>query len=255
MKKIIYSILIYLLINVLVVIPAYAQEENELNLRLNRDFGYGGMGNDIQGLFSMEIQNPPANLQRVEFFIDGSLLAEDVEPPFKIQFSTDSYPLGEHVLAATGYTSDNQTLHSQTLTMDFVSAEQGWQGALKILGPILGIVFGVMLISFVTPYIFGRKQASIPPGTPRNYGIKGGAICPKCSRPFALRYLSINMGPFHKIDRCPHCGKWAMMRRRSIDELRAAEAAEIGSSQGFRPEISDAEKLRKEIEDSRYQDS
>ena len=122
MRKSAFAIIISLVLSMLIYLSAHAQDEDGLNLRLNRDFGYGGMGNDIQGLFSLEIRNPPANLKRVEFTIDGGLLAEDGEPPFKIQFSTDSYPIGEHDLAAIGYTSDNQILHSQTYTMDFVRA-------------------------------------------------------------------------------------------------------------------------------------
>ena len=255
MKKLFPSLVISLLLSMLIFTPGLCQESDEIDLRLNRDFGYGGMGNDIQGVFSLEVRNPPADLIRVEFTIDGELLGEDSEPKFRIQFSTDSYPLGEHVLAAVGYTSDGRTLHSQDFTMDFVSAEAGWQAAMKMIGPILGILFGVLVLAFVTPYIFGRKQASLPPGTPRNYGIKGGAICPKCSRPFVIRFFSLNMGPMHKLDRCPFCGKWSFVRRRSIDELRAAEAAEIADAQGYIPETSEQEKLRKEIDDSRYIDS
>jgi len=255
MKKSISSIILALVLSLLISIPVNGQDDNELNLRLNRDFGYGGMGNDIQGLFSMEIRNPPADLLRVEFHIDGQLIFEDTEPPFKVQFNTDSYSLGTHELAATGYTSGGQELHSQSYTMDFVSADQGWQAALKMIGPILAIVFGVLVLAFVTPYIFRHKQANLPPGAPRNYGVKGGAICPKCSRPFALRFLSLNMGPLHKLDRCPYCGRWSLLRRRSMDELRAAEAAEIGSAAHFTSQTSAEDKLRKELEDSRYQDS
>jgi hypothetical protein len=255
MNNRIYPILLSLLLALLIISPARGQDEDELILRLNRDFGYGGMGNDIQGFFSMEIRNPPVDLARVEFTIDGQLLAEDTEAPFKIQFSTDSYALGEHILSAVGYTANGDALHSNDFSMKFVSAEAGWQAALKIIGPILALLLGVILLTFITPYLFGRKQGSIPPGAPRNYGIKGGAICPRCSRPFALRVLSLNLGPFHKLDRCPHCGKWAIQRRRSLDELRAAEAAEIDSGGEYIPEVSAADKLRKDLEDSRYQDS
>ena len=45
------------------------------------------------------------------------------------------------------------------------------------------------------------------------------------------------------------------MRYRSLNELRAAEAAELDGAQGFTPEISEEEKLRKELDDSRFQSS
>lgn len=253
MNRRFFPILICLMLTLSLASPVGAQGEEQLTLRLNRDFGYGGFGNDIQGLFSMEIRNPPDNLVRVEFTIDGELIAEDTETPFKIQFSTDNYALGEHVLAAIGYTADGQSIPSNSFTMEFVSAEAGWQAAGKIVGPILGLVLVVMVASFITTFLAGKKQGTIPLGTPRNYGIKGGTICPKCSRPFAFKLLSLNMGPFHKMDRCPNCGRWGLFRRRSLDELRAAEAAEATGVQEYEPGISEEEKLRKELEDSRYQ--
>lgn len=255
MKNRLYLIFVCLLLALMVTNPAQGQSNAELVLRLNRDFGYGGMGNDIQGFFSLEVRNPPASLIRVEFTIDGELFAEDSESPFKIQFSTDSYPLGEHILSATGYTSDGQTFTSNAFNVEFVSPEAGWQSVLKIIGPIVAIIIGVLLLSFLTSYLSGRKQASLPLGRARNYGIKGGTICPKCSRPFAFQFLSLNMGPFHKLDRCPHCGRWGFLRRRSLEELRAAEAAELQGLQGFEPDISEEEKLRKEIDDSRFQNT
>jgi hypothetical protein len=42
------------------------------------------------------------------------------------------------------------------------------------------------------------------------------------------------------------------MRRRSIDELRRAEAAELEMAAPAEPLLSEEEKLRREIEDSRY---
>lgn len=253
MKRRFYSILVCLLLAILAVVPAVAQENEQLILRLNRDFGYGGMGNDIQGLFSLEIRNPPANLARVEFTIDGEIIAEVNQSPYKIQFSTDSYPLGVHVLAASGYTTGGDRLSSNDFTMEFVSAEAGWQSALKIIGPVFGIIILVFLLSFLFTMRSGRKQANLPPGTPRNYGFKGGTICPRCSRPFAFQWMVLNVGPFHKVDRCPHCGRWGLVRRKSLEELRAAEAAELAGKQNFGPEISEEDRLRKDMDDSRYQ--
>jgi hypothetical protein len=253
MKNRFYPILVCFLLALMVVNPAVAQDDDQLILKLNRDFGYGGMGNDIQGLFSLEIRNPPANLERVEFTIDGELIAVVNQSPFKIQFSTDSYTLGVHVLAAIGYTTDGKRLSSNEFTMEFVSPEAGWQSALKIIGPVFGIIIGVFLLSFLLTLRSGRKQANLPPGTPRNYGFKGGTICSKCSRPFAFQFLSLNMGPFHKVDRCPYCGRWGLVRRKSLEELRAAEAAELSGKQEFGPETSEEDRLRKDLEDSRYQ--
>ena len=60
-----------------------------------------------------------------------------------------------------------------------------------------------------------------------------------------------------KLDRCPHCGKWSVVRRATPAELSAAEAAELAAAkaeQAETPGLSEEERLRQELEDSRYQD-
>ncbi len=246
-----------IILSLLVLLPgqtALAQEEQELTLSLSRDFGYGGMGNDIQGLFSMHAKGPDS-LVRVEFFIDGELMAEDAESPFAFQFSTDNYPLGLHTLTAIGYTTDGQELPSREITVEFVSADEGWQAAGKILVPVL-ILVGISTIgAFVLPFISGKKRGSTPPGEQRRYGVAGGAICPRCKRPFSLNFLAPNM-LVGKLDRCPHCGKYGIMRARSLTDLRAAEAAELqtAQAQSQMPEESEEERLRKELDDSKFHD-
>ncbi len=63
---------------------AVAQSDNELDLGLSRDFGYGGFGNDIQGLFTIKVKNAPANLVRVEFFVDTTSMGADTQAPFSL---------------------------------------------------------------------------------------------------------------------------------------------------------------------------
>jgi len=255
MKKTFLIIVILTIFAALTFSHAQAQSENELDLGLSRDFGYGGFGNDIQGLFSMKINNPPDNLTRVAFLIDGTSIGEDSEPPFKLQFNTDSYPLGLHTLSATGFTADGKELHSNEIKVEFVPASAGGKAALTIVIPIIGLLLLMVLASFVIPLVLSRgKSSNIPMGEPRKYGIGGGAICPKCGRPFPLRLWWINLG-LHKIDRCPHCGKWSLVRPRSMAELRAAEAAELTQAQpgGAIGGESEADKLKKELDDSRFQ--
>ena len=100
MKKIIYVILITILVS-LAFVSAVSAQSDELTLSLSRDFGYGGFNGDIQGTFSVKASGP-ANLERVQFFLDDTLLGEDTDVPFAIQFVTDNYPLGAHVLHAVG---------------------------------------------------------------------------------------------------------------------------------------------------------
>ena len=117
------------------------------------------------------------------------------------------------------------------------------------------IVLIAVGLSVGIPLITGRgKKEKLPPGTPRNYGYHGGAICPKCDRPFSRHIYGLNLGT-HKYDRCPYCGKWSLVRRASKGELDAAEAAEIEASQAgaFTPEVSEEDQLRKQLDDSRYE--
>jgi hypothetical protein len=59
----------------------------------------------------------------------------------------------------------------------------------------------------------------------------------------------------NKFDRCPYCGKWSAVRPLPIDKLRAAERAELeqaGAGEQFAGESAE-EKLKKELDDSKYQ--
>ena len=127
---------------------------------------------------------------------------------------------------------------------------------MNIIIPLVVIILGAVGLAFLVPLIFTRgKKEQLPPGAPRNYGHYGGAICPKCERPFSRHIYGLNLG-LHKYDRCPYCGKWSLVRRASREELEAAEAAEIQAAQEgvFEPEKSEEQELRNDIEDSRFED-
>jgi hypothetical protein len=234
---------------------ANAQAPDELELTLSRDFGYGGFNNDIQGLFTMKIKNAPENLEKVDFLIDSASMGEATQPPFTLSFNTDSYPLGEHTLSAIGYTTDGSELNSNQIQVQFVPAGSGMESVVKIIVPIIGLIVLIALIAVFLPLLLSKgKIASTPPGAARKYGIGGGAICPKCYRPFPLRLWWINLGT-SKIDRCPYCGKWSFVRRSSITDLRTAEAAELVQAQAENPVNGESEtdKLKKDLDDSRFQ--
>jgi hypothetical protein len=66
----------------------------------------------------------------------------------------------------------------------------------------------------------------------------------------------INIG-LSKIDRCPYCGKWSLVRPRSLADLRDAEAVELSQAQTT-PSVggeTEADKLKKELDDSRFQNT
>jgi hypothetical protein len=250
MKKNIIALLIAIYFSLSFAIVAYAQAE-ELTLRLSRDYGYGGFNNDIQGLFSMKVTGP-TNLVRVVYYIDSNTIGEVTQTPFNLQFNTDNYPLGQHNLSAIGFSSIGQRYISNTITCNFVPASVGNNAALRIVIPVLVIVFGAILLSFVIPFITGRgKVQNLPLGAERNYIGRGG-ICPKCHRPFALPLLSMNLG-LSKFARCPFCGKWSVVHIQAIAKLREAERAELEWGKAEVIEETEEEKLRKEIDESKYQ--
>lgn len=256
MRKIL-TIVTVLIITLFTFFSAFAQDGQELTLSWSRDFGYASGSGDIQGVFSITAKGPE-NLVQVDFYLDDTVIGTATEAPFKLQFSTDNHPLGTHTIYAIATLDDRSELRSKDYQRNFVSADEGMTAAFKIIIPILGLVLAIVIIMYIFPLLMNKgKRAYLPPGTPRNYGVMGGAICPKCRRPFAIHFLSFNISFAGKFDYCPHCGKWSFVRRVSLEELRRAEQAELEDiAEGSQISgISEEEKLRKRLDDSRYQGS
>lgn len=210
----------------------------------------------MQGVFTVS-PSETDKFTRVTYYLDDQVLGEVLEPPFTLQFSTDDYPLGAHRIAAVGYTKEAGKIQSNILQVQFVSSGEGWQAAMDIIIPMIVLILGAIGLAFLVPFIFtrGRKE-KLPLGAQRNYGYYGGAICPKCTRPFSRHVYGLNLG-VGKFDRCPYCGKWSMVKRSSIEELRAAEAAELNNTaddSAFKVQLTDEERFNKEVEDSRYEE-
>ena len=105
MRKIRFACMAAILVNLLMVYGAFAQT-SQLTLRISRDWGYGGLNGDIEGLFSMQASGP-ADLRRVDFFIDNSQIGEVVQAPFNLQFNLGqsasmALAAAEFVPSATG---------------------------------------------------------------------------------------------------------------------------------------------------------
>jgi hypothetical protein len=249
MKKNVFAILITFLVSVIFMSVVSAQSE-DLNLTLSRDFGTSGFNGEIQGTFSVKASGP-TNLERVQFFLDEALLGDDTEVPFAIQFVTDNYPAGVHVFTAVGFTTDGKEISSITISAVFMSKEEGSAASLKIVVPILVLVFGGMAISAITAMVNVRKGKKLPAGAARSYSF-GGGICPKCKRPFGFPLLGIHMFG-RKLTPCPHCGKWSVLKRATMSELHAAELAELNAEKVQIHDASNEEKIKKELDDSKYQ--
>lgn len=249
MKKILIPLMLVLTISLLTVTAVCAQTET-LKLSLARDWGSGGFNGDIQGLFSMHVTGPE-NLTKVEFYIDATKIGEDSQAAFALQFNTDDYGIGMHTLYALGATSDGQSLRSNEISANFVTA----QSAGKSLFPILGVILLAFLGSVFIPFLLTRgKHSNLPLGAERNYGVRGGTICPKCHRPFSLPFISANLG-YSRVVACPFCGKVNLVRALPIATLREAERAELKEAQAGQVAVGETEeeKLKKELDNSKYQ--
>lgn len=255
LRKVMLSFILMVFILAIPATAACAQEqEEELSLSLKKSFGYN-IGADIEGAFTLKA-DAPVEVIRVVFYIDGEILAEDTEAPFSTPFNTNNFPPGRHTMTAVGYTSSGKELRSREIGANFLTPEESQQGLVRILIPLLGLTILVVLLAGLFPLLVGKKKKeSLPLGAERNYGIRGGGICPKCSRPFALHTYGLNFIT-HKFDRCPYCGKWSFVRRLPLQKLREAEKAELemaSAEEKTRP-ASEEEKLLKTLEDSRYTD-
>jgi DNA-directed RNA polymerase subunit RPC12/RpoP len=257
MMKIRFLTLFFLILGIAVLFasPASAQQGTGLSLNLSRNFGFSSGTGRIQGQFTLKASGP-TNLLRVVFYIDDQEMGEATQSPFNYSFNTGTYSLAQHSLSAVGYTSDGQELRSNVINAQFITSAQAGQSTLRIVIPILVVVLGAVVLSALIPLLSTRgKTEKLPLGSQRNYGMMGGTICPKCGRPFPIQFWGINMLA-GKLNRCPYCGKWSIVRRRSMDDLKAAEQAELEqATSGAMPSpLSEEDKLRKELDNSKYQD-
>jgi hypothetical protein len=248
LKKISIAFLVAILFSLFISLHVLAQAE-QLTLKMSRDWGYGGFNSDIEGLFTMKVTGP-ADLARVEYYIDDTKIGEVSQIPFDLQFTTDNYPLGAHKLYAVGISQSGMEYRSNIITANFVPK----QNITKIIFPVLGVLLVVILLSTLGPLLFMRgKHLQLPFGAERNYGAGGGGICPNCHRPFSLPLLSAHLG-FSKLAVCPFCGKLSVVRVESISKLREAEKAELEWAKPEKfAEGTEEEQLNREIDDSKYQ--
>jgi Zn ribbon nucleic-acid-binding protein len=249
MKKFLPLILLILL----AVQPTLAQSTPPAlpTLHLQRNFGYGGFGQDIQGLFTLSLQDAES-VTAVQFLLDGQALGTRLTAaPWQVQFSTDNYPPGEHSFSAQVTLQDGSEANPSPITAEFISATQVTDGVKKFAVPIVGGILALMGIGILASWLSARQAQPVPLGAERTFGWLGGTICPHCSRPFSLHWWAFNISFVGKYDRCPHCGHWSVVRRASPSALSAAIQAEKPATPT--PDFQSTEQKRaQQIEDSRY---
>ena len=211
----------------------------------------------FRGTFKLSVSGP-GNIKAVTYLIDGEVIGQVSTEPFALSFNTDQYAAGFHNLSASIETVDGQTVTTAPRQFEFATAEQESSFMKGFLIPLFGGIAVLLVIIVGAQFLFFRKKSKVdlPMGAERNYGIAGGTICPRCKRPFALGLFSLNMGITSKLTRCPYCGRWGVFKHFSLDQLRAAEAAELADAQAEHPvqEKSQAEKLNELLDESRFTD-
>lgn len=236
------------------VLPVRAQDEG-YGIHMTRNFGYGG-GVNIRGTFTISLVGDESQVQKVNFLIDGSSFAVVEEAPFKFQFHTDDYGFGMHLLTAEYTLMDGTIALTSSVQYNFVSPEDERSQVTSIFLWIGGAVVATLLVVGVVQGVMlkGKTQVHVP-GEPRNYGMLGGTVCPKCGRPFPRHLWGIKL-IVGRLDRCDNCGKWSMTHRASAEELAAAEAAEMRDVMADQQvsEATSEPKRKDSLDDSRYMD-
>jgi hypothetical protein len=253
MRKLSVSLL--LVFGCLMAIFTFAlAQTSEYTINLHRTFGYSS-GNQVRGSFSLDVV-PTTNVKSVTYRIDDQVMQKVETSPFSYSFQTSQYPTGMHQLSALVETTDGRTVSTPVRQFEFATADQESSSVVKIVFPVLGGLVLLMVLIIGSQFLFFKNRPSIQMelGAPRNYGLNGGGVCPRCHRPYPLHWWAVNAGLGTKFDRCDFCGKWAFVRRLSKAELVTAENNEKQMAKPETPiaEKSEDERLREMVDKSRY---
>lgn len=243
---------LFMLLIFAITSTAAAQDDAVLEIRLRRDFGYGGFGNDIQGTFSI-LASGPEDLVEVQFYIDDEIIGKKTEAPFNLKFNTDNFDPGIHTIYAIGILADGSEIRSNERVQEFLSNDSALGKTMNLVVPILVITIGGTVLGAVLPMLRQRKKGGLQ--AIGEYGAAGGTVCPRCGFPFSRNFLSPNLA-VGKLEHCPHCGKWSIRPRTSQAELAAAEERLRASRQESSGEIvvDEKDELKRALEDSRFDD-
>lgn len=249
-------IIILIIIGLFLIPPsAAAAQDDDFSINVRRDFGYG-MGNTIQGRFTVRLLGEEAVVDRVSFLIDKEIFATVDSAPFKYQFSTEDFEPGYHQLAAKVHFVDGSVETTPAAQFRFLSSTEANRQIRDLMLVLGGVVIGAVLITAFVQSLLTKKTKNHTPSTgkPRSYGLLGGTICPKCGKPFPRHIWGMNL-VVGRLDRCEHCGKWVMTVRATPAALSAAEQLEdIAESEPKGEMRSPHPDAVDEIDDTKYFD-
>jgi len=225
-----------------------AQDSELLEIQLIRTFGFQA-GLQVQGSFSARIFGPE-DISSVRLYLDGETIGTAKQAPFRVDFNTGDFAAGEHRLWAEAVTGSGDLLCSAERRLIFLTAEEGLGSVSNYLFPI----FILIAVGIVFSYLLLMRSAKSERFRVGEYGVAGGAVCRRCALPFSRHFFAPNL-VVGKLERCPHCGHWAIVPRAAVSELKAAEGRyESDRDQGaYEPDGADDEWQRR-IEDTRFED-
>lgn len=234
-------------------VPVNAQSD-DYAVHLRRNFGYGG-GTNIRGTFTISLLGEEENVETVTFLIDGEPMVTVTEAPFNFKFQTDDYGFGMHRLSARVILENEQVVETPAIQYNFVSPSTEREQVLTIVGGVVGAIIVALLLvaGLQSLFIKGNKTSAHEPGSPRNYGLLGGTICPKCRRPFPRHIWGMNL-VVGRLDRCENCGKWVMTIRATPTALRLAEEAELEAQKRDQELTIEKPELKNDLDETKYFD-
>ncbi len=228
---------------------------SEYRLNITRTFGSDTGTGKIRGTFELKVIGDEDAIQQVSYRLDGQEMALLEEAPYAYKFQTQAYPEGDHTLSAVVITRSGVLIETTGRKFNFISSEEQFASMGRILGIVFGSIGVVMLIGILMQFVVfrGKGLRTLALGEPRNYGLLGGGICPRCKRPFAFHWFGMNLVTA-KFDRCDYCGRLGPVKRSSLEELREAEKSERAQAQPETPiaEKSEEEKLKEMLDQSKY---
>lgn len=233
----------------LIPVSVYAQESGpKIELSLIRNFGYGGL-REIQGNFTLKIRDPLVDLETVDFYLDGELIAGISQEPYEYKFHTSNFPEGEHIFSAVGTLSNGTAVQSNQISKILLSSDQAWSQTQGLIVPILIFAAGATVLGLGASMMASRKKDFVI----GKYGPAGGAVCPRCELPFGRSIFSPNLA-IGKLVRCPHCGKVTIRARASQLQLEQAEKKYINADAAGALTPLDDQGYHKLLDESRYED-
>jgi len=222
-------------------------------LHVSRLFGYSS-GDQIKGSFRLSVVGI-SDIHSVDFIIDGQGMARVDASPYQLDFQTETYSFGVHRLSASITTMDGRNVEVPDRQFEFATAQQEQKSMVGVFASLGSVILLAVALGLGLQFLFTRnkKREFVPLGTARNYGWRGGAICPKCHRPTGLHPFSPHFGLRLIYDFCDNCGKWSTMKIVPDRDLRKAEVEEIRPVEKIQGVSgTEEEKLKEILDESKY---